>query len=59
LAASRARGKKGGRPKALDSKKRVMVKKLYDERDLSIQEICDLMKISKTTLYAYLREQDA
>lgn len=36
-----------------------MVKKLYDERDLSIQEICDLMKISKTTLYAYLREQDA
>ncbi|WP_281175455.1 helix-turn-helix domain-containing protein [Desulfobacter vibrioformis] len=59
LAAARARGKKGGRPKALDSKKRVMLKRLYDERDLSIQEICDLMKISKTTLYSYLREQDA
>jgi DNA invertase Pin-like site-specific DNA recombinase len=59
LAAARARGKKGGRPKALNSKKREMLKKLYDERNLSIQEICDLMKISKTTLYSYLREQDA
>jgi predicted DNA-binding protein YlxM (UPF0122 family) len=37
-------------------KTQAVVKKLYNDRDLSIQEICDLMKISRTTLYDYLRE---
>nr|WP_321398576.1 recombinase family protein [uncultured Desulfobacter sp.] len=56
LAAARARGKKGGRPKALDKNKRAMVVKLYNGREHSVKDICELMKISKTTLYAYLKE---
>ena len=56
LAAARARGKIGGRPKALDKNGRNIVLRLYSERKKSIKEICQMMKISKTTLYSYLRE---
>ncbi len=55
LIAARARGRVGGRPKlqATDSKV-VMAKSLHGDKSLSIQEICDAMKISKATLYRYL-----
>lgn len=54
LAAARARGRKGGRPKALNEKKMEVAIRLYNERKNSIKEICQIMKISKTTLYNYL-----
>ncbi len=57
LAAARARGKMGGRPKALDTKKTELLYRLYDEKKHSIQDICDLVGVSKTTLYSYLRER--
>ena len=57
LAAVRARGKMGGRPKALDTKKTELLYRLYDEKKHSIQDICDLVGVSKTTLYSYLRER--
>ena len=56
LAAARARGRKGGRPKKLDEKKRKAVIQLYKERKQSIDEICRIMEISKPTLYSYVRE---
>lgn len=55
LTAARARGRKGGRPKSLDSKKQEDAIKLYNQRNHSVQEICRIMGISKTTLYEYLR----
>ncbi len=58
LAAARARGKMGGRPKALDTKKTELLYRLYDEKKHSIQELCDLVGVSKSTLYSYLRERD-
>ena len=57
LAAARARGKKGGRPKALNDQQRELVVKLYNERNNSIKEICEMMKISKPTLYSYLHQE--
>ncbi len=57
LAAARARGRMGGRPKALDSKKVQLAYKLYDEKDHSIKEICNILRISKSTLYTYLGER--
>lgn len=54
LTAARARGKKGGRPKALTLKQEEVAVKLYRERQHSIQEICHILKISKSTLYEYL-----
>jgi DNA invertase Pin-like site-specific DNA recombinase len=59
LAAARVRGRKGGRPKSLTKKKREWLYRLYDEKQHSIQEICELVGVSKSTLYAYLREREA
>lgn len=56
LAAARARGRKGGRPKALNDKERDVAVRLYNERKNSIMEICQIMKISKPTLYSYLHQ---
>lgn len=57
LSAARARGRQGGRPKLLDSKKRELALRLHQERQHSIAEICQIMGISKSTLYNYLAEQ--
>ena len=59
LTAARARGRKGGRPKALDPAKRKLAVRLYREHQHSIAEICRLVGISKPTLYSYLAEADA
>lgn len=56
LQAARARGRKGGRPKALDGKKRARTVELYRERSLSVAEICRTQGISRGTLYAYIHE---
>lgn len=56
LTAARARGRKGGRPKALDAPKRQLAIKLYNERQHTIEEICRIMGISKPTLYSYIAE---
>lgn len=55
LAAARARGRKGGRPLALDGAKRKMAIRLYNEKQHTLKEICALMGISKPTLYRCLR----
>lgn len=54
LEAARARGRHGGRPKALDSKKVDLAYQLYDAKKQSIKEICQFLGISKPTLYSYL-----
>ena len=57
LQAARARGRKGGRPKALDAKKSELLYQLYDEKKHAIGELCNIMGISKSTLYAYLDQR--
>ncbi len=54
LSAARARGRKGGRPKLLDKSKRELAVKLYHEREKTVKEICELMGVSKPTLYKYI-----
>jgi len=58
LAAARARGRNGGRPLKLNDKKRELAIKLYNERERSIKEICQIMGVSKPTLYTYLHKHD-
>jgi DNA invertase Pin-like site-specific DNA recombinase len=50
LTATRARGRKGGRPKALTIKQLGIARDLYEKRH-PIAEICRTLKISKATLY--------
>ena len=56
LQAARARGRKGGRPKALDKDKQELAVKLYAEKRHTVVQICKMMGISKPTLYKYLRD---
>jgi len=56
LAAARARGKLGGRPKALRPHQAARVRALYNARELSVSEICVLFSIGKTTVYRYLQQ---
>ncbi len=56
LAAARARGRRGGRRKALDAEKRSVAINLYNEKKMTVDKICELMGISKPTLYSYIRE---
>lgn len=55
LAAARARGRRGGRPAALDEKRATLACRLYEEKKHTITEICEMVGVSKPTLYRYLR----
>jgi DNA invertase Pin-like site-specific DNA recombinase len=54
LAAARARGRFGGRPRKLDAKKVALLQKLYDDKTNPIQDILDTLRISKSTLYRHV-----
>ena len=56
LSSARARGRKGGRPKA-PSQKMELALKMYDSKDYSISEIEHASGISKSTLYRYLKKR--
>lgn len=50
LIAARARGKSGGRPKALNEEKRQLAAELYHQKKRPVKKICQMMGISKPTL---------
>ena len=56
LQAARARGRKGGRPKALNAEKRALAVKLYDQEEYTVKQVCEMMGVSKPTLYKYIKE---
>jgi DNA invertase Pin-like site-specific DNA recombinase len=57
LAAARARGRVGGRPRKLKSNAKVaLARHLFVEKGHSIQEMCSTLGISRATLYRYLKE---
>jgi DNA invertase Pin-like site-specific DNA recombinase len=55
LQAARARGIKGGRKRKLDATKLKTAQSMYDSKKHSIKEICETVKITKPTLYKYLK----
>ena len=56
LAAARARGRKGGRPRKLKTDAKVAIaRRLFEDKAHSLDEICESLKISRSTLYRYLR----
>lgn len=60
LAAARARGKQGGRPKKLESATKVaMARALYKDKSNSIADICKTLGISRATLYRYISVAEA
>lgn len=57
LAAARARGRKGGRPRvtALNNEKKLaLALSLYNDKNNQIKDICRILNVSRATLYRYL-----
>lgn len=60
LAAARARGRTGGRPKGLSKEAQhtaMIAERLYQDGDLTVKQICRQLSISRGTFYNYLRHQ--
>lgn len=56
LSAARARGRKGGRPIIDPSDTRIQQAKiLHANKSISIQQICDTLNITRTTLYRWIK----
>jgi DNA invertase Pin-like site-specific DNA recombinase len=54
LLAARARGRVGGRPRALTAQERAIAQTLYADPNKSIKDICHTLRISRRTLYRYI-----
>src|SRR3712207_3967728 len=55
LEAARARGRRGGRPRKLTSKKIEQLRTLAADKRNSVMEICQTLRISRKTFYRYLK----
>ena len=55
LQAARARGRLGGRPKALNTKQQSIAQALHADKNNSIDDICKTLNISRATLYRYIK----
>jgi len=58
LAAARARGRVGGRKKALNQSQVKILMTMASDKSLPIGDICRQLKISKATYYNYLRQKE-
>ena len=58
LESARARGRHGGRPRALDENRAKLARRLKAEGEHSVEEICSMLGVGRSTLYRYLSEAD-
>ena len=56
LEAARARGRTGGRPASLDEKQAKEVRRLYESRSVTVDQIASMMRVSRTTIYRCLQK---
>lgn len=56
LEVARARGRLGGRPRALDKKTFAMALQLYEANQSSVTDICERLDIKPRTFYRYLKK---
>jgi DNA invertase Pin-like site-specific DNA recombinase len=58
LTAARARGRRGGHPRASalnDAKKVALAQRMYEDKTNSIDDICKALRVSRSTLYRYVQ----
>lgn len=55
LAAARARGRTAGRPPLLTKEKLSTARKLYEQQDMTVAQIGEVLGVSRTTIYRALR----
>ena len=56
LEAAKARGRHGGRPRALDENRASLARRLKSEGEHSVEQICSMLGVGRSTLYRYLGE---
>jgi len=54
LQAARARGRHGGRRRALSADQAALLRQLYDQRQHTVTQIAGILDISRSTVYRYL-----
>ncbi len=59
LAAARARGRTGGRRPKLSPDQITIAQELYDTGDKTVQQIADILKVPRTTVYGHLNRVQA
>ncbi len=60
LAAAKARGRVGGRPRKLKTNGKVaLAKRMFDDQSHSLSDICAALGISRATLYRYVKEAES
>jgi DNA invertase Pin-like site-specific DNA recombinase len=59
LAAARARGRTGGRPKVMTADKIRIAREMYDSRDYTVEAIATTVGVSRQTVYRYLEADQA
>jgi DNA invertase Pin-like site-specific DNA recombinase len=59
LAAARARGRQGGRPALLADDKLREARRMYEQKEMTVQQIGDVLGVSRTTVYRALRREPA
>src|SRR5699024_5662632 len=57
LEAARARGRTGGRPPSLSGDKLRTARKLYEQKDMTVAQIGEVLGVSRTTVYRALRKE--
>ena len=58
LAAARARGRLGGRKPKLSEAQKKQIRKLYDERELTVREIAEMFNVTPPTVYRALETSE-
>ena len=60
LAAARARGRRGGRPRKLKTNGKVaLARQMFADKSHSLSEMCTVLGISRATLYRYVKEPES
>jgi DNA invertase Pin-like site-specific DNA recombinase len=54
LAAARARGRRGGRPRAMSAKQVTMATALRQDPHTTVEDICETLGVSRATFYCYV-----
>ena len=55
LAAARARGHAGGRPRVMSAHTLRMARQLLADPDQTVNQVCQVLQVSRSTLYRYLK----
>lgn len=54
LNTARARGRYGGRPRAMDERKIRMAKSMLADQNNTVADVCEALNVSRSTLYKYV-----